>query len=186
MPLGELSFALKQSKFLTEASQSAPPLPPPDSSERSAESAARGQRWNRCRSSLGETRPLLLKFHSCDFSSHLECPSTPSPDKSQAPGRGGPGGARAPRTERTQRAARPGPARLRTARTGAAPSGPVGSPAPKLPFLLRNSPGAGSAPAQDIRCRGTARSALKCSGTAPPKPFKCWKSWSFLQFNPCN
>lgn len=76
--------------------------------------------------------------------------------------------------------------RLRTARTGAAPSVPVSSPAPKLPFLLRNSPGAGSAPTQDIRCQGTARSALKCSGTPPSKPFKCWESWSFFQFSPWN
>lgn len=120
-----------------------------------------------------------------------------------APGRGGAGGARALRTDRTERAGqlgatqlraasawrlptRQGSPRLRTARTGAALSVPVGSPAAKFPLHLRNSPGARSAPTHDIWCRGTGRSTLKCGGTPRFKPFKYWKNWSFLKLNPWN
>lgn len=83
LPLSKFNLALEQSKFLTEASQTAPPLPPCDSGERSAEFAARARRWNHCRSSLWETRLLLLKFCCFDFSNNLECLSIPSLDKSQ-------------------------------------------------------------------------------------------------------
>lgn len=81
LPLSKFNLALEQSKFLTEASQTAPPLPPCDSGERSAEFAARARRWNHCRSSLWETRLLLLKFCCFDFSNNLECLSIPSLDK---------------------------------------------------------------------------------------------------------